>query len=151
MSSKSPRIAQLIQDCSDPIYSAYYIGYFKCFNAGSYYEAHDVLEEIWLAEGPAAKNYSFYKGLIQIAGGFVHMKLHHAEPHHRIHSQRLDPAARLLRLGILNTSLYPNPHQSLNLNTLHELCHPYLLALETGKYIQNPWSPENLPQLTLTR
>ena len=150
MSSKSPRIAEMIRDCTHPVYSNYYIGYFKCFNTGLYYEAHDVLEELWLAEGKKSENYSFYKGLIQVAGGFVHMKLHHAEPEHRVHGKRLDPAARLLRLGILNTSLYPNPHYGLNLNTLHDQCHIYLKSLEVGKYLQNPWSPYQLPQLNLT-
>jgi len=149
MSSKSPRIAELIRDYSHPMYSAYYIGYFECFNAGDYYEAHDVLEEVWLKEGKSSKNYLFYKGLIQVAGGFVHMKLHQAQPDHRIHGQRLDPAARLLRLGIINTALYPNPHQSLDLNRLHEICHQYLIVLEKEQYCRNPWRPEQLPRLTL--
>src|SRR5688500_13861280 len=30
-----------------------YTGYFTCFNLGQYYEAHDVLEDLWLGErGP---------------------------------------------------------------------------------------------------
>ncbi len=149
MSSKSPRIAELIRDCSHPVYSAYYVGYFECFNRGLYYEAHDVLEELWLSEGKTAENHAFYKGLIQVAGGFVHMKLHYAEPQHRVHGQRLDPAARLLRLGVLNTALYPNPHLSLDLHQLHALCHQYLQSLETGKYTHNPWSPHQLPRLAL--
>jgi hypothetical protein len=149
MSSKSPRIAELIRDCSHARYSPHYIGYFKCFNAGYYYEAHDVLEELWLAEGKTAENCAFYKGLIQIAGGFVHMKLHYAEPAHRVHGQRLDPAARLLRLGIQNTSQYPDPHLSLNISTLHDLCHDYLKPLAAGHYRQNPWDPTQFPQIQL--
>ncbi len=149
MSSKSPRIAAMIQDCRHPDYSPYYIGYFKCFNSGSYYEAHDVLEELWLDEGKSSLNHHFYKGLIQVAGGFVHMKLHYAEPTHRVHGKRLDPAARLLRLGILNTARYPSVHQSLNLDQLHRLCHTYLKPLEDGHYLNNPWTPDHLPQLNL--
>jgi len=108
-----------------------------------------VLEELWLAEGHSSPNYLFYKGLIQVAGGFVHLKLHHSAPDHRIHGQRLDPAARLLRLGILNTALYPNPHQSLDLNQLHQLCHDFLQPLESGQYRKNPWQPDHLPQLNI--
>ena len=31
----------------DPCYQ----GYFRCFNEGQYYEAHDVLEHLWLGNG----------------------------------------------------------------------------------------------------
>lgn len=127
------------------------MGYFKCFNAGHYYEAHDVLEELWLKGGKASENYSFYKGLIQIAGGFVHIKLYQQYPGHRIHSNRLDPGARLLRLGVLNTSLYPDPYHDLSLYKLHEICQTYLKLLEESLYTQNPWSPEQLPQLQLNK
>ena len=55
------------------VLDAHYLGYFACFNRGWFYEAHDVLEELWLANrtGP---NYAFYKGLIQLAGAFVHLQ-----------------------------------------------------------------------------
>lgn len=149
MSSKSPRIAELIRDCSHPHHSPYYVGYFECFNQGLYYEAHDVLEELWLNEGKSAPNYAFYKGLIQIAGGFVHLKLNFHAPDHRVHGKRLEPGARLLRLGILNTAMYPDPHQSLELTQVHECCHGYLKSLELSNYRQNPWSPDELPQLNL--
>ena len=53
----------------DPCYQ----GYFKCFNAGAYYEAHDVLEHLWLRTRD--ENHLFFKGLIQVAGAFVHLML----------------------------------------------------------------------------
>jgi hypothetical protein len=50
-----------------------YAEYLECFNGGRFYEAHDALEPLWLrvrhrAEGP------FLKGLIQLAGAFVHVQ-----------------------------------------------------------------------------
>ncbi len=40
------------------------------FNAGEYFECHEVLEAHWLGEpGPIR---DLYKGIIQVAGGFFH-------------------------------------------------------------------------------
>ena len=75
-----------------------YLGYFECFNTQNYYEAHDVLEHLWLKDGRSAPDYAFYKGLIQLAGGFVHLKLQHANPTHPKHGKRLAPARRLFLL-----------------------------------------------------
>ena len=73
MSKKSVKIAALIDQCQGHDLNAHYLGYFVCFNRGLFYEAHEVLEELWLADrhGP---NGSFYKGLIQLAGAFVHLQ-----------------------------------------------------------------------------
>ena len=48
---KSQRIAGLVADLNLPEKSGHdprYLGYFACFNDGLYYEAHDVLEDLWL-------------------------------------------------------------------------------------------------------
>jgi Domain of unknown function (DUF309) len=57
VSHKSPKIADLQGRDLD----AHYLGYFTCFNHGQFYEAHAVLEELWLADrhGPDG---NFYKG-----------------------------------------------------------------------------------------
>ena len=52
-------VAGLGADAASPLDPCYQ-GYFRCFNAGDYYEAHDVLEHLWLKDGPAAANYAFY-------------------------------------------------------------------------------------------
>lgn len=40
------------------------------FNAGEYFECHEILEALWLSEpGPIR---DLYKGVIQVAGGFFH-------------------------------------------------------------------------------
>jgi predicted metal-dependent hydrolase len=82
----------------DPRYRAF----FDCFNAGRYYEAHVVLEELWL-EVRGQPDADFYKGLIQVAGAFVHLQ-----------KQRPDPAARLLRLARGYLSQYPARHHALD-------------------------------------
>ena len=74
MTHKTPKIDALLagfEDVSE--FSRHYVGFFRCFNAQIYYEAHDVLEEVWLPirGQPQAK---FYQGLIQMAGAFVHLQ-----------------------------------------------------------------------------
>jgi hypothetical protein len=61
-----------------------YAAYIECFNSGRYYEAHDALEPLWLrVRGSAVAN--LLKGLIQLAGAFVHVQ-----------KDRLGPARALL-------------------------------------------------------
>src|SRR4051794_18307019 len=48
MSKKSGKIAAMIESFRGQVRDAHYLGYFACFNEGLYYEAHDVLEEMWL-------------------------------------------------------------------------------------------------------
>jgi len=57
-------------------YDARYLDYFECFNAGRYFEAHEVLEGLWLATRGEGRD--FYKGLIQTAA--VYLKLQQAKP-----------------------------------------------------------------------
>ena len=46
---KSPKIDALLSRFPDlPDFNRHYVGYFRCFNEQLYYEAHDVLEEVWL-------------------------------------------------------------------------------------------------------
>ena len=50
----------------------YYLAFFRCWNEQRYYEAHDVLEQLWLkTKSPDA---DYFKGLIQAAGAFVHLQ-----------------------------------------------------------------------------
>jgi predicted metal-dependent hydrolase len=125
-----------------------YLGYFECFNSQRYYEAHDVLEHLWLREGRGASDYAFYKGLIQLAGGFVHLKLQHAQPEHPKHGHRLAPARRLFLLAATNLSPYGPRHLGLGLE------HPVSLALTMVELLErdgvvNPWNPSTAPHLPL--
>ena len=42
------------------------VGYLRCFNAEQFYEAHDVLEALWLKDRNGHDG-DFFKGLIQFA------------------------------------------------------------------------------------
>lgn len=42
------------------------------FNAGQYFQCHDTLEALWLADVSPVRD--FYKGLIQIAAGLYHFE-----------------------------------------------------------------------------
>ncbi len=150
MSKKSAKIADLIKNSQRSGLNPHYVGYFECFNRQDYYEAHDVLEELWLAEGKCGANYSFYKGLIQGAGAFVHLKLHHHHAQHPVHGARLAPAARLFRLALNNLAEYPTPHQELDLNPVRTLWQTYLSALESTYFKDNPWSPDCAPRINFS-
>jgi hypothetical protein len=125
-----------------------YFGYFECFNTQRYYEAHDVLEHLWLKEGKTSPDHAFFKGLIQLAGGFVHLKLQHAQPEHPKHGRRLAPAHRLFLLAATNLSSYAPCHLGL------EMEQPVSLALTMAERLErdgavNPWSPPTAPLLQL--
>ena len=49
------------------------VGYLRCFNSQKFYEAHDVLEALWLKDRTGADG-DFFKGMIQFAGAFVHLQ-----------------------------------------------------------------------------
>ncbi len=122
-----------------------YLEYFRLFNAQEYYEAHDVLEHIWLeAEG---ERYIFYKALIQFAGGYVHLQHHHREPAHRIHGKRLRPAARLFRRSAeLLTDLPPN-YEGLTLADVIASAITAASLLESAGFTTNPYHPSKAPVL----
>jgi len=116
---------------------ARYLGYFDCFNRQLFYEAHDVLEDLWLLDrhGP---NGNFYKALIQLAGAFVHLQKH-----------RLRPSAALFKLAQANLEKYPPFHERLNLAAVQLLITGWLMQLEKGAFSVNPLTAKNAPQLAL--
>jgi len=131
---------------NEPQVDPCYLGYFECFNTRRYYEAHDVLEHLWLKDGREAPDYAFYKGLIQLAGAFVHLKLQHAHPLHPKHGKRLAPARRLFLLAQTNLMPYAPHHHYLDLKIPIRLASRYADRLATASEI-NPWSPECAPIL----
>ncbi len=137
MSKKSIAIATLIKDLRGRELDAHYLGYFECFNCGLFFEAHDVLEELWLSQR-SSPNYSFYKGLIQLAGAFVHLQ-----------KGRLRPAAALFKLADANLSGYPAMHERLNVQDVRRLIADWLQRLEAGDFQMNPLGSESYPRLAL--
>jgi predicted metal-dependent hydrolase len=142
VSKKSAKIAAMIENLKGRTLDAHYLGYFECFNQGLYYESHDVLEELWLADrhGP---NGSFYKGLIQLAGAFVHLQKHSEE------RPRLRPAAALLKLARANLEAYPSTHERLETGALLRLIEEWLRLLESENFGINPLSTHPAPRLAL--
>src|SRR5438045_9798054 len=72
----------------------YYTAFFQLWNAQKYYEAHDVLEQLWLVE-KNAELARFYQALIQAAGAFVHLQNNFEQPSHTKHGRRLRPPTSL--------------------------------------------------------
>ncbi len=118
---------------------AHYLGYFDCFNRQLFYEAHDVLEDLWLKDRHGA-DVNFYKGLIQLAGAFVHLQ-----------KKRLRPAAALFKLARTNLEKYPRAHEHLNLQVVGDLIAKWLADLEATRFEINPLTEKNAPQLALQK
>ena len=123
---------------------AEYRAFFACFNRGEYYEAHDILEHLWLRCQDS--NRSFYQGLIQFAGAFVHIQKHCLFPGHSTHSRRLAPARRLFALARARLGAYPKRHLALNLERVQALG-DHWSALTMGD--ASPLAVHPAPQLTL--
>src|ERR1700690_2231876 len=98
------------------------LGYFDCFNRQLFYEAHDVLEDSWLKNKNGPKG-AFYKGLIQLAGAFVHLQ-----------KNRLRPAAALFKLAQANLEKYPREHEHLNLTAVCQLIQKWIGSLESAHF-----------------
>ncbi len=139
-------IAQLGTDpqlALDPCYQ----GYFTCFNARQYYEAHDVLEHLWLQ--CRDENHLFFKGLIQIAGAFVHLQKQFLRPEHPTDGRRLHPAVRLFRLGLKNLRPYGPKHLQLDVEAVCSLSERLMNEIIEADYQKNPWHPDRAPELHL--
>ena len=139
MSKKSAKIAAMIEGLQNQALDAHYLGYFECFNQELFYEAHDVLEELWLQDknGPDG---SFYKGLIQLAGAFVHLQ-----------KNRLRPSAALLKLAQTNLQRYGDNHHHLSVKGALELIRNWLSQLEGNDFTRNPLQPGTAPKLLLAQ
>ena len=136
MSKKSPAIAERIRAFAGGELDPHYAGYFDCFNRQLFYEAHDVLEELWLQDrkGPAG---DFYKGLIQLAGAFVHVQKH-----------RPQPAIALLNLAEANLQRYAPSYLKLDITLTQGLINSWREQIRaTAKVASLLSSP---PRLTPT-
>ena len=140
MSHKSPRIAERIAGLSGRGWDPHYLGYFDCFNRQEFYEAHDVLEELWLAGGRSAPNHSFHKGLIQLAGAFVHLQ-----------KDRLQPAVALFNLADTNLRKYPALHDGLDLAIVLGLIVDWRDRVGREPDAPNPLRSGPAPKLILPR
>jgi predicted metal-dependent hydrolase len=126
----------------------YYRAFFRCWNEQRYYEAHDVLEQVWLHDPITPEDAQYFKGLIQAAGAFVHLQKHFEHPMHPKHGRRLAPAVRLFRLAEKNLAPFGVERHALDLEKFREMLVRYREAVEAGKG-KNPWTPETAPRVEL--
>ena len=146
---KAEKIEGMLRDLAaneaaglDPCYE----GYFTCFNSQRYYEAHDVLEHLWLQARDG--NHAFYKGLIQFAGAFVHLQKQFQRPHHPKDGSRARPAVRLFQLAARNLAPYRPLHLHLDVERVWTLSTTLADQITRTGYT-NPWTPESAPTLSL--
>lgn len=137
MSKKTSQIAERIKAFRGRTLDAHYLAYFDCFNRQMFYEAHDVLEELWLPDRRGADG-DFYKGLIQLAGAFVHLQ-----------KRRLDPARALLRLARANLEKYSMIHRQLDLCAVIATIADWSLRLAQAPADVNQCLSEHPPTLSL--
>ena len=118
-------------------YDPRYLGYFECFNRQRFFEAHEVLEALWLPQrdGP---NGLFYKGLIQLAGAFVHWQ-----------KNRPGPATALFKLAQTNLRKYPALHEGLSLTSVLVMADEWLSQLTASPTGAFPPALTGLPHLRL--
>ena len=122
-------------------------GYCRLFDQGQYYEAHDVLEHLWLATPRSNPDYDFYKGLIQLAGAFVHLQKQFYAPDHPKHGRRLAPAARLFAIAADNLAPAGPQRHGLDVSALRQLCEERSQLLAASGFTRNPRDPTRLPSL----
>lgn len=127
----------------------YYRAYFRCWNEQRYYEAHDVLEQVWLKSTITPEDAQYFKGLIQAAGAFVHLQKQFEHPTHPKHGRRLAPAVRLFRLAEKNLAPFGPERHALDVANFRQMLSRYCEAVEAGGG-KNPWTPETAPRLSLS-
>jgi hypothetical protein len=154
---KGERISQFVESLEaggdpniapgDIVRNKFYRAFFRCWNQQQYYEAHDVLEHLWLRT--RSEDAQYFKGLIQSAGAFVHLKKQFEHPTHPKHGRRLAPAVRLFHLAEENLAPFEPLRHGLDVAKLRRLLMDYARAILDSGHKNNPWSPEKAPALKL--
>src|SRR5213079_2519153 len=137
--TKGARISQFMADLAggdvgpdekDVANHPFYRAFFRCWNEQRYYEAHDVLEQVWLHDTISVEDAQYFKGLIQAAGAFVHLQKHFEHPTHPKHGKRLAPAVRLFRLAEKNLAPFGAERHDLDLVGFRGMLSRYREAVE---------------------
>ena len=121
MSKKDHKVAALMEGIEVGEHDPHLVGYLRCFNIQQFYEAHDVLEALWLKDrsGPDG---DFFKGMIQFAGAFVHLQ-----------KNRYRPAKVLFLRCTTYLSKYPCQFYALDVSGVIELAKRYASILENSE------------------
>jgi hypothetical protein len=119
---KSEHVQALLRTAGVEGPKAPYLAYFFFFNRQQFYEAHDILESLWLGERKGPNN-EFYKALIQLAGAFVHLQ-----------KGRVKPAVALFKLSksyLIKYSRYSPTHEGLVMPKVFGLIDDWVGHLES--------------------
>jgi hypothetical protein len=135
---KKVYIEQLVRRFRGQALDAHYLGYFECFNSQLYFEAHEVLERLWLPLRRETDG-NFYKGLIQLAGAFVHVQ-----------KGRSKPALSLLRLAQSHLNSYPEVHHCLDLRKVFVVIGDWSREISSASALDNLLSIKAAPKLVLS-
>jgi len=120
VSQRSQEVAALVQRCQGGDLDARYLAFFECFNRQLFFEAHEVLEGLWRPQRGTARGL-FYKGLIQLAGAFVHVQ-----------KNRFQPAAALFELARVNLRPYTPVYERLEVDLLLKRIDEWLDCIRDG-------------------
>ena len=101
------------------------------FNAGRFFEAHEVWEEVWLRSPEPEK--TFLQGIIQIAAAFHHYSRGNARG-----------TRSLLEAGLGRLERFPNAHRGIDLAALRSEAKAWAAALARG---HTPAAEMPLPQI----
>ena len=136
MSKKDHKVAALMEGIETGEHDPHLVGYLRCFNAQQFYEAHDVLEALWLKDrkGPDG---DFFKGLIQFAGSFVHLQ-----------KRRLSPARVLFLRSTTYLCNYPSPHYALDVEGIIRLAKRWAATTETVELETDLLAKQRPPRIT---
>ncbi|MBV9007710.1 MAG: DUF309 domain-containing protein [Verrucomicrobia bacterium] len=148
--NKRERISEFVSSLGDSAAQPrdYYRAFFQLWNEQRYYEAHDVLEQLWLHEEDA-ETARFFQALIQAAGAFVHLQKNFEQPLHAKHSRRLRPATRLFTLALRNLDGLPDEYRQFDLVRFRQLLAAIRDEIVASDFRLNPWSPRDAPRLRL--
>jgi hypothetical protein len=135
MSCRNADVAALLKSFEGGELPPNYCCFFACFNRQWFFEAHEVLEKLWLGERGRPEA-DFYKGLIQLAGAFVHLQ-----------RNRMRPAGALFKLARANLEKYPAREQGLDTLPVRKVIEEWLVDLEAGGFRVNPLLQKPAPRL----
>ena len=121
---KSERTRALLRESGEHDLDPHIVSYFELFNEGRYYQAHDVLEALWLPIR-GSKEGDYFKGLIQLAGVFVLLS-----------KGRVDPASRLLQRVRFQLRLHSGLVHGLDAGQTLELVEEWESHLKQGQAIE---------------
>ena len=136
MSKKDHKVAALMEGIEAGEHDPHLVGYLRCFNSQKFYEAHDVLEALWLKDrtGPDG---DFFKGMIQFAGAFVHLQ-----------KRRNRPAKVLFLRCTTYLSKYPSKFYALDVAGIIKLAKYNASFLEECE-VEGEMLLKNIPELNL--